>query len=173
MEMIEVGINDDVMEVIKKIRGSGLNEVVLNIEENSVLFENSLNLKLIKKECEKAGKVVTFETEDEVGKNLIELLDPVEVSRIDEETGFISQSVASFANPVSSILPTKAKFKLKLPSIKLPGGGGCKKKILLLFPIILLFGINYFVFWKLPKADVNIVVSTQPLVKSVTIKLSG
>ena len=93
MEKITIDINDDVMDTLKKIRELGVSNLIVEVPKNSVLFENALNLKLIRKELEKSGKSVEFETEDEVGKNLIELLDPMEAAKIDEDTGFISQKV--------------------------------------------------------------------------------
>src|SRR3972149_4330975 len=92
MEVVEIAINEDIVDAVRKIRSSSSLEITLSIAKNSVLFENSLNLKIIRKEAEKSGKTVDFDTEDEIGKNLIEMLKPEESAKLDQETGFISSS---------------------------------------------------------------------------------
>ena len=167
MEKIGISINDDVLDVVKKIRAFTGSEVVLDIPDNSVLFENSLNLKLIKKEAEKSGKGVSFETTDEVGKNLIEMLDPLEKSMLDEETGFMTQSK-------DLLSPQTRVRKFKLPKMAMPRlPSGKKKPVVLGVGLLLATLVTYFVFWHLPKAKVSLIISSSPLVKSVTVNLSS
>ncbi len=164
MDILEIAINEDIVDAVRKIRSCSSLEVTLNIAKNSVLFENSLNLKIIKKEAEKSGKTVEFETEDEIGKNLIEMLDPEEGAKLDQETGFISSS-----ENIESKIPLKPKFKL-------PNLGISKLNFrvgYIFIGIFLLALLFYYLFFLLPKADVSLVVNSQPLVKSVTVKLSS
>ncbi|MBI4091118.1 hypothetical protein HY419_00030 [candidate division WWE3 bacterium] len=168
MERIEVSINEDILDVIKKIRASSLEEVVLSIPQNSVLFENSLNLKLIKKEAGKIGKTINFETEDEVGKNLIDYLeDGKDSSKLDVETGFISKE-----KDLTEELRPKRKLSLRMPKISFNFSFGNKRLLILFLTLAAVIGISYYLVWILPKATVLLVVRSQPLVKSVTIKMA-
>ncbi len=165
MERIEVSINEDVLDVIRKIRTSPSSEVEIFIPENSVLFENSLNLKLLEKEASKSGKNINFLTDDPVGKNLIEMLDPTESERVNEEAQFISEK--RFETPI-----VKVPFKIALPALALPKLHFNMKWFGLLGILILICLPLYFLLWVLPFAKVILVVNSQPLVKSVTVKLS-
>ncbi|OGC50495.1 hypothetical protein A2716_04805 [candidate division WWE3 bacterium RIFCSPHIGHO2_01_FULL_40_23] len=161
MEKITIDINDDVMDTLKKIRELGVSNLIVEVPKNSVLFENALNLKLIRKELEKSGKSVEFETEDEVGKNLIELLDPMEAAKIDEDTGFISQSRDAFKESKKPFLKIPFKFHFS-KSLFL---------ILLIF-ILVIVPLSYFFLKVYPKAKIRLKVNSQPLVKSETVMLS-
>jgi len=66
---------EDIAEAIRKIKASTEREVVLELDEGSVIFKSSDNLKLIKKTGEVLGKNVKIYTEDEVGLALVKKAD--------------------------------------------------------------------------------------------------
>lgn len=169
MNRIEVELSDNVIDVIRKIRRANFSDIQLSIPKSSVLFENSLNLKLIRKEAEISGKIINFETLDPVGMNLIKLLDQQE-SPVPENLNFVSPSAQ-----LSNAKTTLPKFSLPRPNLDfLQGIQGIKGKgLLLIIPILLVLVVGvYFLVFKLPTAKVGLAVSSQPLVKSVTIVLS-
>ena len=71
MIRIEIEQTDNVIDVIKKIRSMSDLNVELVIPEEAVIFENSLNFKLIQYEADKLEKSVEFITDDEVGSNML------------------------------------------------------------------------------------------------------
>lgn len=157
---IELQLHDNVVSAIEKIKASQDAMTELEIPEGSVLFDNSINLRLLRKEAEKAGKTVSLRTEDRVGKEMIAML---EVPPIDS---FVSKEVPR------DLVPSLPKLKLGdvFANVSLPRING---KIMLA-GLILIGGVtafSYLVFWKVPKADVKIVVNSQPLIKSVGIKV--
>jgi len=166
MEKIKLEMYEDAVSAIERIIRSSDANVLLTLPEGSVIFENSLNLKLIKKEAERAGKEITFETIDEVGRNLIEMMDtPRSLSR-----EFSTKDLSSPDHDENINKSEKKKPSVFLPKISLKW---IKPKLLLLLiiPILALIGGIYLVSWKVPKANVRLVVSSQPLIKSVTVKV--
>ncbi len=178
MTSIELEIHEDIVSAIEKLKLTKEAEVEFVIPEGSVLFDNVLNLKLLKKEVELAGKTIDFVTVDEFGQTLIDMLEGNGGSAMGD---FVSQEV-SLQQPK----PIADKKKFKLPSfkfpalsfsffknIKLPKFG--KLNILVILAILLVLGGAgwglYQVFWKAPKADVKVVVNSQPLIKSVQVKV--
>ena len=72
---ITLQIHDNVVVAIEKIKGVSDSAIELELPQGSLLFENGLNLKLLRKEAEKVGKSVVFVTIDDLGKSLIQALD--------------------------------------------------------------------------------------------------
>lgn len=168
MEPLELNINEDIVDVLKKIRNFEGSDVTLNIPENSVIFENILNLKLIKKEAEALNKMVTFETHDEFGKNMVESLEGTDSAMASDDSGFVTHENVKIQSAPQTISAPKKSFKFSMPKF----GAGPK----LIIPAVLLLvlgGVFFFFFWVLPKASVDIVVSSEALVKSITIKMSS
>ncbi len=201
MDKLILSINDDIMDSLKKIRASETPTVYIDIPEKSVLFENSLNLKLIRKEATKYGKDTVFETVDPVGKNLIEALDSVNPNKVDHEFGFVSQSRNFPQSQVPSNNQTPQKETVTgllhdSPPVTEPTTNtqvtdkghvhsdfiSKEKKGMSLFSkifigvgvaLLLLVGFGaYYLFMVLPSAKVKLSVSSQPLVRSVTVQLS-
>ena len=166
MEEIKLEMYEDAVSAIERIVRSSDANVLLILPDGSVVFENSLNLKLIKKESERVGKEVTFETTDEIGKNLIEMMDTPRSSSRE----FSTKDLSSLDYDGDRDTTEKKKFLVSLPKVSLKW---IKPKLifLLVIPILVLISGIYFVFWKVPKANVKLVVSSQPLIKSVTVKI--
>ena len=166
MEEIKLEMYEDAVSAIDRIAKSSDNSVLLIFPEGSVVFENSLNLKLIKKEAERANKEVTFETMDEIGRNLIEMMDiPRSSSR-----EFSTKDLSSLDYGGNVGKSEKGKSLISLPKISLKWLRP-KLIIFLLIPILALISGSYLVFWRVPKANVGLVVSSQPLIKSLTVKV--
>lgn len=189
MEEIFVDINEDVVSVIKKLKRAKENSVKIVIAEGSVIFENLLNIKLIKKIASDFGKDIAFETDDEFGKNMLESLDGNDITPAVSEITFSEPPHGGNASSTSSLrarLPdgqeasaTKQSLsritlpKIKLPRLNLSFKFSNFKIFLLIIPLFLLaFSIFYFLFFILPKASVTILFSSEALVKSTTIKMS-
>lgn len=168
-------IHDDVYTAAKKIRG--VEDVVLELEipEGSVLFENIINLKLLKKESEKIGKSLNFMTFDQMGQNMINMLE--------EETGgflhggFVSKEIS--LDPFSAgarkilklpkfpLLPDLAGFKFG----KLASRLKFKRPFVIPLVLLLVIGLGILSVQRVHKADIKIITEFQPLTKSVTIKV--
>jgi hypothetical protein len=190
MEKVNVEIHEDVVSVIEKIKNSTSSQVELYLPEGAVLFENGLNLKLIKRESERVGKTVDFFTEDENGLYLIDMIEGVRadasssdiaedfISReisIDEIMGVESKKKKSMGVKLPSIKAPKIKLDgFKLPSISLPRISFKSNLPLIIGGLIMLIVLGvggYHLFWRVPKADVKIIVSSQPLIKSVEMEV--
>ncbi|MEK7595879.1 MAG: hypothetical protein AAB443_04830 [Patescibacteria group bacterium] len=167
MERIEIQITDDVFDAVKKVRGASDTQLIAEICENAIVFENALNLKLIKKEAEKSGKSIVFETEDAVGKNLIAQIDGTKEKLPVDASGFITSKFK-----VSSEVPLEVKKEMSKPyrkSIKLPA---FLFAVFIGVPFTIGAIFLFILFFVYPSATVKLVVSSQPLVKSVTVKVS-
>jgi len=155
---ITLEIHDDVILAIEKIRNCADDSIALYIPEGSLVLENGVNLKLVKREAEKAGKIVEFFTEDEAGTNLINMLD----ARGEE---FVAKK-AHLQEPVTpeTAKPANRKFSFAFPKVGLP--------IAITLAVLALVGAGlYFTLWQAPKASILIVVNSQPLTKSLEIKV--
>ena len=75
MTKLSLEIHDDVISTIYKIKNINDSGIELEIPEQSVLFDNILNLKLIQKEAGRFGATINFVTHDENGNNLIQMLE--------------------------------------------------------------------------------------------------
>ncbi len=165
MTKVELEIYDNAVECLNKcanIKDSGI-EIVIPV--GSVLFENVLNLKLIKSYLGKNSITANFSTEDVEGQNIIELAENGEISEMktsgmgEETIGKQSSKPLKLPNIKNMIKLPKLQFKLAgLPTIV----GG----------IIVLALILGFVFLqKTHKAYVKIIVNSQPLTRSITLKV--
>lgn len=178
MNNIELEIHDDVITVLNKIDNTAVGDINLAIPEGSVLFDNILSLKLIKKEMENSSRKVVFKTDDPLGKKQIALLsEDVEVAE-----GFTTREIqlnSGETNPVATkrVVP-KLAFKkpsfsnLPILNIKMPKIHKFNFKLVVILLLLILGiggGVRAFV-WKAPEAVVTLTVSSQPLIKSITVK---
>lgn len=172
MEKIHLDIHENILESLRKIKAAKDASIELHIPEGAVLFENSLNLKLLLKEAQTLNKELIFKTSDTAGKNIIS-----NVMGDDEEvdSDFVSREVS-----VDSILTDNKKKisrKITLPSFKgisLPSIS-LKNKLPIALGLIVAFGIFSFgiyqYLWRVPKATIAVIVTSQPLIKSVEISV--
>lgn len=177
MNEFKIEIHDDVVLVLERLRDLRETEIDLEIPEGSVLFENSLALKLIKKEAEKLGKTVNFSTTDQAGLTMIELIEGNGGGGSPTITeDFVSREVAleeAFGQP---LINKKAPFKFQMPAITLPAFLSSiklpKGKAKIVIPVILvLFFLIYWVAFAAPKASVDVIVESQPLIKSIELEV--
>jgi len=164
---------DNVIETINKIRDVKDLNIELIIPKESLLFENSLNLKLIQFEADKLEKSIDFITNDEIGNNLIESL--------------LGRGSETYAGEETQTTIPKEKAKISLPRISLPklnigflnnlkatlrNRFGGRKEIIIPLGILLIL-LASFIWYGLnvPRASAKIVVHSQPLTKSVTVKV--
>ncbi|NMB91735.1 hypothetical protein GYA37_02720 [candidate division WWE3 bacterium] len=170
--------NDDVVTAISKIKSITDLNIEVNIPKESVLFENSLNIKLIQYEADKMEKSIDFATDDEIGNSLLSSVigGGPEQPYIEEDQTLIEATAKQSKQKVIT-LPMNI-FKSKKINIaplnfirKLTSG---KKKVLT--PVLILLTLlASFIFYglKAPKASVKISVHSQALTKSVTIKVKN
>ncbi len=173
MTKIELEIHDDILAAIEKIKSIDDHGIELIIPEGSILFDNILNLKLLEKEAEKIEKTLHFSTTDKFGLNMISDLksedspedftakefnmeEPThEEPNLKREPRFHSQH--AFASITSRFKTRKAKLF----------------KLLIILAVVLGLGTYGAVYalQTVPKANVKVVVNSQPLTKSVQIKV--
>jgi hypothetical protein len=178
MEPLVIEIHEDAYSVIQRLVSSTSNEVELEIPEGSVLFENSLNLKLIQKEAQRIGKTIEFSTNDPAGLVLLDMLQGGQTEAKGVSDDFVSREVTLdevMGSPKKSrSRPSLPKVRLRLPKIRFPSISFKPKLGVVLFGLILLGGLGFFgykLFWKDFSAEAEIVVASQPLIKSVQVSV--
>ena len=168
MTRLTLEIFDDVVSVLNKIGNLNDTGVELEVPEGSVLFENVLNLKLIKKHAEKYGLSVHFTTRDEIGNVLIESMeDGMSVmSDSDAATGFAMENI-----PESKSRPRR---KVNFPKIGVPALG---KRIFKVGGVLIVVVLAVLFMLRAnsnkQSATAKIIVNSQPLARSVTIKVKA
>ncbi len=174
MYRLALEIHDDIYSAMKKIRAVEDTSVELEIPERSVLLENILNLKLLKKESEKIQKSLNLITFDRLGQSLINMLEEEEGGFL--HGGFVSKDL-SYDEVKSS--GSKEKFtpfafvvgrlKGSLPKFRFSGS---KRYYALTLVAILILGTLFLYTQRAHKAEVKIITESQPLTKSITVKVS-
>ena len=165
MQRISLEIYTSVLEAVKIITDVVDHKVELSIPAGSVLLDNILNLKIIMEQAKKIGKEVDFVTEDEFGKNLIDIL------RGEKDEVVVGEPVV---NSTLRRLPTGIKLpSMKLPTLSFPVIRLNFKKLGLVVPLlILLTAVLGFLFLsRQHKAEVTLYFSPQVLTKSVGVKV--
>lgn len=177
MTAITLEIHDNVITTIGKIKIINDTGIELEIPKGSILFDNIVNLKLIQKEADKMQKTIHFRTADEVGLNLITMLDESsersfvpsytqseEKTQSHEQTEtphvWQEKSKAKGPNPLIALMK-----KVKLPQFKI------NKKIIIAGIVLAVGAAGIVLLTKSPKAYAKITVNSQPLIKSVAIKV--
>lgn len=170
MIKLQLETTDDVISTINKIKSLKDLNIELVIPKGSILFENSLNLKLIQHEADKMEKSVEYYTEDEIGNNLIQ--------------GQNGKEISSFGQtePESEIeTPVENKRKLSLPKINfpripfvVPNFPKMRKAPIFIVLGVLLFVGSFIVYGsRTPVVTAKISVRAQPLTRSVTITVKA
>src|SRR5690349_20595754 len=112
MTRIDLEIYDDVVSTLNKIRDINDTGIEVQLPEGSILFENIVNLKLIKKHADKYGITVHFDTSDENGANLISML----------EEGTLASSMADTFKDIEESIgerQSSSRRQFKLPMLNL------------------------------------------------------
>lgn len=184
MKTIILDVYEDVISVIEKIKKIEGKLVKIKIPQGSVLFENSLNLKLIKKEAENLSKNIVFETQDSEGLVILDIIDegntgasgPVGVSE-----DFVSKevSIKDVMGEKVEKKPTAFLKSFKLPKIslslpKISFGNTSFVPVIVILLVLIGVGLGvYKVYWDLLKAEITIAVESQPLVESVQVRVGS
>lgn len=173
MTKIELEIHDNVITTLNKIRNINDSGIDIVIPEGSVLFENILNLKLIEKYAEERELSVQMSTESEIGNNLLSMLngkggtETFTTTLPAEEENLADQINALETEPVAS--PTRRKFyfpKITIPKLHIKNTG----VFIFILPILII--VSYVLAGLvLPKANIKIGVNSQPLTRSITVKV--
>lgn len=168
MTKLEIEIHDNIISVLHKLKSINDTGIELVVPEGSVIFENILNLKLIQSWSEKEEKVISFQTDDINGQNLLASLENDNVDKVDLE-----QDTSSLDEEVPQQKIKMPKFRLSLPTIKLKKG----KIIIFIILVLALLGILGFGAYtyasKQPVANIKIIVNSQPLTRSLEIKVKN
>lgn len=169
MIRLQLQESDNVIEALNKIKNITDLNIELIIPKNSVLFENVLNLKIIQQQADKLEKSVEFVTEDEAGSNLVASVTGkgVEVFMPEEEENL--QTTAKEARKFSIPKINLPKFSLHFPSFF-----AAKKSTFIAGAVFLIILVSYIFYGSTaPKANAKIVVHSQALTRSVTIKVKA
>ncbi len=166
MTKIDIEIHDDLISVIDKLKNINDTGIELVVPEGAVLFENVINIKMLKNWADKESRVITFVTDDVYGQNLIFSLEEDDSSSMLD----VDEATDDAVEPRSSkkiIIP-----KIKLPKLSFKKGG------LVYFGVgILLVGTGLFFGYRhlstAPQAYIRVVVNSQPLTKSLEIKVKS
>ena len=148
---------DNFVTIWQKVRGTSESELTLVIPTGHLLLDNSLTLKLLKKEGEAAGKIVSFISDSE-GSNsfLSSLFGPLELDS--------SISVVPEKKTRLDVLKSLKK-RLKTPKFVLLFGS------FVLFGVLLIGGL-FVATTFIPRATVSLKFSQDTLTKNIVVNLS-
>lgn len=168
MTRLELEIHDDALAAVNKIKSLNDSGVELIIPEGSVLFDNITNLKLISHLAEKSQKVVQFTTADETGMALISMLEEPGTTPLQDYPQREYEQEAE-------VSPEKSRFvfkKPRLPKIRMRFPQLNKGAVLGGAVLAILLGTVFFISKK-PVANTKIILESQPLTRSLTIKVKA
>ena len=165
MNKLTLELHDDVISALKKIKEIDGTSIEIEVPDGAVLLDNVVNLKLLEKKAADFNKSLHFHTTDLVGKTVISLLDDDR----EEMEGMLTRHVNVEAlEEVEEIATPVSKSRFHIPALRFPG---FKYGFVLLLIFILLGGMLFYITSKAPKAYASIVVNSQPLTKSIPIKV--
>ncbi len=173
MIKVEVELHEDVISILNKLKSTEDTGIELVVPDGAVLFENVLNLKLIKSWSDREGKVINFNTDDINGQNMLMYL---------ENGGALSESfdeegVETLEPDTKGVDKNIPRKKLVLPKIKFPRirlKGRLPIIIAALLLLLVIGGVFAYKFMsEIPKAEVTILVNAQPLTRSFEIKVKN
>lgn len=172
MNEIKINKEDKLLQIINKILLSEASELKIVIPEDSILFKNILNLKIIQKVLDNSKKIAKYETESVLGKNMILKLK----ESISEEADFSKYQQDKIVEEENTLSEDKdSKFSFKVPKLSLPSinFGNLKMIPVAIAGISVVFGLFYYFFVYSLVADVEIKVNSERFVKSLDIKVSS
>ena len=182
MTKIELDLSDNVISTIKKVKETVDADIEVLIPEGSVILENSINIKLLNKQAEKYGKNLRIVTFDEAGQNLLSMLND-EVGRdrysevAPEERELMHERKMApkrkLPKPDLDFIGGGNLPRISVPRINFGMGGLGKSKTAVGGGILLIATVLFvlFNFSRSVKADVNIIVHSQPLARSIQIRV--
>lgn len=168
MTKLEIELHDNIISVLHKLKTISDTGIELVVPEGSVIFENILNLKLIQKWSEKEEKVISFQTDDINGQNMLASME--NGGNLPDD---IAQDIGSLEEEVPQQRISMPKFRFALPTIKLKKG----KILIFVISILLLLGLIGFGAYnyasKQPIANIKIIVNSDPLTRSLELKVKN
>jgi len=167
MTKLEIELHDNIISVLHKLKNINDTGIELVVPEGSVIFENILNLKLIQKWSEKEEKVISFQTDDQNGQNML-----ASMENGNEFPDEMAQDTSSLDEELPQQKISMPKFRFSLPTIKLKKG----KIVVFIAALLILLGLLGFGAYryaaKQPIANIKIIVNSQPLTRSLEIKVA-
>ncbi len=170
MTKITLELHDDVVEAINKLKNVTDSGAELELPVGSVLFDNILNLRLLEKEAERYGKTLHFNTTDPTGLALLAVLS----EDISEKDFLAKEFDPQMQNSFATTPQLKKTRRLRVPRLGSGALGKGKKKWLILGGVVialLIFGGTSAALGKTHTAEVKLSVNSQPLTKSVAVKV--
>ena len=185
MSKIYINPEEDLFEILEQILKGVESDVEVMIDTNNVVLANTLNLKYLETESEKAGKKIIFIPKDDKGKEIIsnfykQSLDVSGTLNTGEKIEEVSKKSSRFVqgdilqHDSETFNPDVKKKETKVSNVPRLSA----KKSQLMFKIItivllLLIPVGLFiVWWFLPIADVVLTLKSDSLDQSFTLKVS-
>lgn len=161
MKEIIIKNNDTLIQIINTILTSGSRELRVKIEDNSILFKNLLNLKILAKISKQSGIVLKLETSSAKGSEMISKL--WKTQKEEEYPAFKEEE------PSKEIIIEKKKFEMNLPKINFKDNTFLPITLGVL--AVVMIGGYFFISSRL-SANIDIKVGAERFVKSFEVKLS-
>lgn len=164
MKRLEIELHENIFDILTKLKNVDDSSIELSIPEGAVIFENAINLKLLKNWSDRESKVLQFETDDLNGQNLI----------VGLEEGAISQTEKS-GEQLDTVedLPEIIRKPRKRLNISVLKKGKGYLWILGIGFLLLLGFLGLRALSELPVAKVNLVVNSQPLTRSIQLRVTA
>ncbi len=188
MSKIYINPEEDLFEILEQIFKGVDSDVEVMIDTSNAVLSNTLNLKYLEAESEKAGKKIVFIPKDEKGKEIInnyykqsvEIFDHADIAeKVEPETqankssrfvqgDILDHDTENFNPEVKKRETTKVASVSKLSAKK-------SQLIYKIITIVLLALIPiglFIVWWFLPTANVALTLKSDSLDQSFTLKVS-
>jgi len=157
MTRVDIEIHNNVVDIYNKIKDIEDSGIEIVVPKGAVLFDNTINIKLIKQLIQKDGKVLTITTEDQNGLLLMNMIEEGTLAEVMPYEQYDPKE--SFITRLKNI-----KFPM-VPHIRVP-------KLGIIIPIvglIVLLSGSYMFLQSVHKGNVKIVVKAQTITRSVTV----
>lgn len=174
MDKIEINLHDNVINILSKLNKIAGPIIQIDAPEGAILFENIINIQLIKEWAKREEKEISIITKDKNGLNLLNMLE-----NTDEESDFskLSQMETNFDNEdmddeIEEVTKTKHKKRFKPPKLNI------SNKALIVIPLglalisIILF-VGYNSISKNHKAEIKLMIDAQPLTRSFQVRIQN
>lgn len=173
MKEIQIKKEERLLSIINKIITLEDKEVRIKIAEESVLFQNILNLKIFLRVLDSTKIIAKLETESLLGKSMLNQIK----SQNQDEADFskYQESLKEEDSEAIILEEKKEKKSFALPKLSLPSISLHNLKMLpvILVAILIVLGLGYyFLIYKLT-ANVEILVSSERFVKSFEVTVSS
>jgi hypothetical protein len=164
MKEFKIEPKDSLIKILNTIVLSGAKEVKLVIDENSILFRNILNLRILHKVTKHSGIILKLETSSVRGLAMISQLWK------DQKEDSFSKFQESEAEASETAVIEKPKLKMNLDKFNFLKENTTLP--LILGTLVVVIGGGYFLISSKLTANVDIKVGAERFVKSFEVKLS-